>query len=213
MSLPTFLPLDRRIRHYELVLETELTEQPVPPLPEGYCFSFYEPGDRENWLRIEKSAGEFETDEQGHAAWERFFASHEAELPDRMLFVADPSGRKVATASAYFDVTGRDRSGAGWLHWVAVEASAQGKGLSRPLIARALNQLQALGYTQAKVPTQTTSWLACKLYLDFGFRPIPQNAVHSRDGWRIMRRLTDHPALADFPPAEDILVLAQGTNY
>ena len=49
--------------------------------------------------------------------------------------------------------------------------------------------------------------LASKLYLDFGFTPIPENAVHSRDGWRIMRALTDHPALKAFDPAtvEEIL--------
>ncbi len=48
--------------------------------------------------------------------------------------------------------------------------------------------MKALGYTHAKIPTQTTTWLACKIYLDFGFLPIPQNAVNSAGGWRIIKK-------------------------
>ncbi len=55
-----------------------------------------------------------------------------------------------------------------------------------------------LGYTHAKIPTQTNTWLACKIYLDFGFVPVPENAVHSRDGWRMIRTLTKHAALKGF---------------
>ena len=44
--------------------------------------------------------------------------------------------------------------------------------------------------------------LACKIYLDLGFRPIPQNAVHSRDGWRIVKALTNHAALDMFDAAK-----------
>ena len=62
--------------------------------------------------------------------------------------------------------------------------------------------MRKLGYTHAKIPTQTTTWLACKIYLDLGFRPIPQNAVHSRDGWRIVKALTNHAALEMFDAAK-----------
>ncbi len=60
--------------------------------------------------------------------------------------------------------------------------------------------MRALGYTHAKIPTQTTTWLACKVYLDFGFRPLPQNAVNSKEGWRIVKTITNHPALDAFDP-------------
>ena len=65
-----------------------------------------------------------------------------------------------------------------------------------------LKIMKELGYTHAKIPTQTTTWLACRIYLDFGFVPIAQNAVNSRDGWRIIKTLTNHPALAEFDFAE-----------
>ena len=58
--------------------------------------------------------------------------------------------------------------------------------------------MKDLGYIHAKIPTQTTTWLACKIYLDFGFVPVPQNEVNSHDGWRIIKTLTNHSVLEEF---------------
>lgn len=211
--MPITLPVvldnhDSRIRYYELLLKRErLDDLPSYTLPEGYHFAMYRPGDRDSWIAIEKSAKELHSHAQGLEVWARYFGWNESELPGRMVFIENEAGEKVATATAYFDIYGRDQSGVGWLHWVAVRREDQGRGLARPLIAYTLRLIRELGSAKAKIPTQTTTWLACKLYLDFGFRPIPENAVHSRDGWRIMRALTDHPALKDFDPAtaEEIL--------
>mgnify|MGYP002508266182 CR=1 FL=1 len=52
----------------------------------------------------------------------------EDSLCRRMVFVENIAGEKVATATAYEDITGRDRSGSGWLHWVAVRREYQGRG-------------------------------------------------------------------------------------
>ena len=60
-----FDSLDRRIRHYELLLERELDGLPGDSLPEGYRFVFYRPGDRDTWISIESSAKEFDSYEQG----------------------------------------------------------------------------------------------------------------------------------------------------
>ncbi len=197
---------DERIAYYELLLERDLDSLPHIPLPEGYRFVFYQPGDRDAWIDIEKSAKEFTDYEQGLKAWNNYYAGNEKELVDRMVFIENAKGMKVATATAYYDITNRDRSGSGWLHWVAVRREYQGKGLSKPLISYVLGVMQKLGYTHAKIPTQTTTWLACKVYLDFGFMPLPLNAVHSKKGWEIVKALTDHAALASFEPAsmEDI---------
>ena len=210
--LPEFDNHDLRIRYFELLLERDIDDLPERPLPPGYRFVFYRDGDRDAWIDIERSAREFDTYDEGLDAWARYYGGFEDTLFDRMLFVEDAEGRKVATATAYRDVTGRDASGSAWLHWVAVRREHQGRGLSKPLIARTVARMRALGFHHAKIPTQTTTWLACKVYLDLGFRPIPENAVHSRDGWRIVRRLTDHPALAAFDPAGDAEVLAEPTT-
>ena len=191
---------DSRIKYYELLLERDLDNLAQYELPEGYRFAFYQHGDCDAWIAIEKSAKEFENYEQGLAAWNKYYATNEQELGNRMVFIENEKGKKVATATAYYDITGRDQSGAGWLHWVAVQREYQGKRLSKPLIAHVLNIMRALGYTHAKIPTQTTTWLACKVYLDFGFRPLPQNAVNSKEGWRIVKTITNHPALDAFDP-------------
>ena len=63
--------------------------------------------------------------------------------------------------------------------------------------------MKTLGYTHAKIPTQTNTWLAVKVYLDLGFRPIPENAVNSYMGWRIIKTLTKHKALHDFDSMDE----------
>lgn len=206
--LPEFDNHDARIRYYELVLERSLEGLPARELPAGYRFAMYEPGDRDTWIAIEKSAKEFDDEEEGLRAWQNYYAQYEAILPGRMFFVVNSAGEKVATATAFFDVRRPDDGVNGMLHWVAVRRDEQGRGLSKPLILRALERMRELGYRRAVIPTQTTTWLACKVYLDLGFLPIPRNAERNRMGWRIVRTLTNHPTLVSFEPAEeaDILV-------
>ena len=204
-SLEHFGNNDRRIPYYKLRLEQSLDDIKEKDLPLEYHYENYAPGDKADWIAIEKSAKEFTTDEAGDAAWSKYFASHEKELGNRMFFVADSSGRKLATASAYFDIYTGDDGETGWLHWVAVHSDAQGKGLSKPLITHVLAHMKKLGYKRAVIPTQTNTWLACKLYLDLGFVPTKENAQSSRMGWRIIRTLTDHPTLDEFEPVDDLL--------
>ena len=116
-------------------------------------------------------------------------------LQERMFFIENSEGEKIAKATAFYNIHGRDTSGAGWLHWVAVKREYQGKGLSKPLITYVLNVMKDLGYTHAKIPTQTNTWLACKVYLDLGFAPIKKNLEHSYEGWKIVKALTGHPGI------------------
>ena len=212
MGLPVLDNHDPRIRYFELLLKGDLAGIPEQPLPAGYRFAFYQPGDRDVWITIEQSARELNSREQGLEVWQRYYGRREAELPNRMCFVENEAGEKVATATAYEDVFGRDTSGDGWLHWVAVRRQDQGKGLSKPLITHTLAVMRSMGYSRAKIPTQTTTWLACKVYLDLGFRPISENLIHSRDGWRIIKRLTGHPALGELDAAADEEVLYPETG-
>lgn len=191
------------LKYYELVLERhEIGPEDIKQyaLPDGYRFVFYRPGDKSEWIHIEISARELIDEQEGEEIWEQYYGGKEAKLSERMIFVEDMQGRKVATATAFYEP--RDTSGAGWLHWVAVSREAQGRGLARPLISRALIRLTELGYTSIKIPTQTTSWVAAKLYMDFGFRAIPENAVNSHYGYRIMKTLTNHPSLEGIEPLD-----------
>ena len=185
---------DGRICYYQLMLENDLKAIPCYQLPAGYHFVTYTPNDRDAWIAIEQSAKEFETCEQGLEAWNRYYESVQDQLPGRMYFIETDAGEKVATATAFYDIYGRDTTD-GWLHWVAVKREHQGKGLSKPLISHVLHRMKDLGYTHAKIPTQTNTWVACKIYLDFGFLPIPKNLKNSSEGWRMAKALTHHPSL------------------
>ena len=186
---------DSRIRYFPLFMERTLEELPDVPLPEGYSFVFYRPGDRDSWINIEISAREFATFQGGMTSWNLYFGPREAELENRMVFIKGKNGRRAATATALYDIEGRDCDG--WLHWVAVHRDYQGKGLSKPLISHTLRVLRDLGYSNVRLSTQTTSWLACKIYLDMGFAPVVGD---NPEGWRLLRTLTEHPSLSEFQP-------------
>ena len=156
MALPELDNHDSRIQYYELMLRGEITGMEEISLPAGYHYETYRDGDRDAWIEIEKSAKEFDTWEQGLDAWKRYYAEHTDELPARMAFVVNEAGEKVATATAFYDIRGIDQSGDGWLHWVAVRREDQGKGLSKPLISHVIQIMKRLGYSYAKIPTQTT---------------------------------------------------------
>ena len=193
---------DPRLPYYDLILSRDLAGISEYPLPDGYSYTSYAPGGSEDWIGIEMSAREFDSADDGRNAWDRFFGGREALLPDRMFFVADTAGNRIATATAYFDIHTGDDGENGWLHWVAVKREEQGRGLSKPLITHTLVRLAELGYTRAFIHTQTTTWLTCRIYLDLGFLPDPLNADKSRRGWEIVKSLTGHPSLEGFGEAD-----------
>lgn len=197
---------DSRIRYIDLFFERDDLENiPDYPLPVGYRFVFYQPGDRDAWIAIEKSAKEFDSFDEGVKAWADYYGHAEDGLTERMLFIENEQGEKVATATAYYDPSGDLPPELAQLHWVAVRREDQGRKLARPLIAKALQLMKQHGHTRAILHTQTTTWLACKLYMDFGFHP----SKGKEEGWRILRALTDHPALAAYEPASLKEILAE----
>jgi len=195
---------DSRIRYIDLLLErVNLENIPEYELPEGYRFVFYQPGDRDAWIAIEQSAKEMADYEHGVRTWQRYYGNAEDTLHNRMIFIENAQGEKVATATAYYDLNGDLPPQRGQVHWVAVRRDHQGKGLSKPLISQVLKVMKQRGHTEAMLHTQTTTWVAVKLYLNFGFRPIKENAEKNRDGWRIIKALINHPALDAFDAAAE----------
>jgi len=201
---------DSSIRYVELeFIRYNLSNIPSLALPNGYHFTFYKDGDRDHWIEIEKSAKEFISYEQGLKSWNRYYAGKEKTLGERMVFIETDSGEKVATATAYYDIYGKDKTNAGWLHWVAVKREHQGKGLSKPLIAYTLQLMPKLGYDHVKLSSQTNTWLACRIYLDFGFIPDPESVEQNLIGWEILRSLTDHRSLKNFRYATEMEILSK----
>ena len=69
--------------------------------------------------------------------------------------------------------------------------------------------MPGLGYDHVKLSSQTNTWLACKIYLDFGFRPDPESVKENLIGWEILRTLTDHPVLCEFRYASETEILSK----
>ena len=61
-----------------------------------------------------------------------------------------------------------------------------------------------VGHNKIILHTQTNSWLAAKLYLDYGFEILNKDEVM---GWSILRTLVDHDKLKEYNilPKEEIL--------
>ncbi|MCY1029022.1 GNAT family N-acetyltransferase, partial [Mammaliicoccus sciuri] len=73
----------------------------------------------------------------------------------------------------------------GRIHFVAIKPEYQGKKLSKPLLSAALNKLIELGHKEVFLTTQTTSYPAINMYLNYGFEPYdPDNA--DQKGWLMM---------------------------
>ena len=181
---------DDSLCYIDLTFEGTLDTIPHYELPEGFSFVNYKPGDKAAWIDIELSAGEVLSLEHGQECWNRYYGSKEVELPDRMFFIEDKSGNKIATATAFYDIHTGDSPDNGQLHWVAIKKEAQGKGLSKPLITHTLEKMKTLGYGKIKIHTQTNTWLACKIYHELGFMPAEESFNKHRFGWKMAGLLT-----------------------
>ncbi|AUD65446.1 hypothetical protein BK011_06985 [Tenericutes bacterium MZ-XQ] len=189
--------LDRSIRYYEILLNIDVSNILSIPLPTGYHFEFYKDGDQDAWIKIELSAREFLTFDEGIKAWDYYFKRYEHLLPHRMVFLVDSkTNEKIGTASAFFN-NWKDDISDGYLHWVAIKKTYQGKGLAKALILHTLNLSRSLGYKKVKIPTQTTSPVACKIYFDLG--AYPANLKKSYVGYQILKTLFNQIQL-DVPP-------------
>lgn len=201
--------LDERIAYYPLFFERDVTNIPEYPLPEGYSFSFFKPGDAASWIEVEMGAGELSDLQMGQSVWEKYYGPWEHLMPERMIFIVNEKGEKVGTATAFFDVIPEAHPGLGdgsegWLHWVGITKAYQGRGLARPLIGYTMKRLKALGYQKLLLSTQTTSWVACRLYMEMGWRPRLDYSGTPEMGWRVLKRLLpDQKALESIATAPE----------
>lgn len=153
---------------------------PVPELPKGYRFVFYQAGDQEAWCRIETSVLEFKTKDDAASYFEKTFLPEEKELIQRMFFVEDPQGQKVATCTAWWEQVKDEKLPL--VHWVAVMPEAQRKGIARAMMCKVTQLLQE--FSQDKpihLHTQTWSHPAVDLYQQLGYQIIAEQIDGSKN--------------------------------
>lgn len=185
--------IEKRLEYHELLMIYENTVKVKHyPLPEGYHFEFYKPGDEYEWSKIHVLSGENAKITKSLQHFHDFFGHFKDELPKRCFFITTDTGEKVATATISLLKEKEDGYEAA-VDWVAIKKEHQGKHLARPLISRFIELANELGHNKLILHTQTHTWLAAKLYLDFNF--IPYKINENIKGWQILKTITNHPKL------------------
>jgi GNAT superfamily N-acetyltransferase len=162
------------------MVRDDLEGLPRYDLPGGFSMRTFRPGDRETWTGIEAAADRY------NRITPELFSTQFGEDPEilsaRQIFLLNPAGGAIGTATAWFDP---DHGGLpfGRIHWVAILPEWQGRGLAKPLLSRVCGLLRELGHGRAYLLTSTARIPALNLYRLFGFRPEILNA-DDEAAWR-----------------------------
>lgn len=190
--------MEKRLKYYELLMTYQDTSKYLEyNLPEGYHISFYQEGDEYEWSKIHVYSGEFTSIEKGLKHFHDFFDYFKDELSKRCFFIETDNGEKIATATISL-LEEKEGIYEAAVDWVAIKEAYQGKKLAKPLISYLIKLAHELGHNKLILHTQTHTWLAAKLYLDFGFEPYQIN--ESLYGWRILKTITNHEKLKEIEP-------------
>jgi len=197
-------PIDNKIKYYELLMKYDDTSNYKKyPLPDNYHFEYYQEGDELAWVNIHLESGEFTGINQGLEWFHQFYDSFINELNKRCIFIVDDiTNEKIGTATVSL-LKEKEYDYDATIDWFAIKKTYQGKKLAKPLISKFMEIANNLGHKNIALHTQTTSPLAVKIYLDYGFDILNTNEVI---GWSIIKTLTKHEKLAQYNtlPEEEI---------
>jgi ribosomal protein S18 acetylase RimI-like enzyme len=159
--------------------------------PEGFRIRTFVRGDQQHWARVEALAGEFTDEDEALRDFEEEFGAVLDRMEDRCFLLEDGHGDPIGTATAWSgDFAGQER---GRVHWVGIVPAYQGRKLAKPLLSTVMARL-ARDHASAFLTTQTTSYRAVNMYLDFGFVPLLVDQADEA-GWRMMERVLQRTIL------------------
>lgn len=165
----------------------DLLNIPKYEVPEGFRLRFFEPGDEQTWSRVETAVDEFPDEAAALAHFEKEFGPFREEMSRRCLFIENESGEAVGTTTAWHGTLEKEQKIRGRIHWVGVIPEYQGKKLSKPLLSKAM-QVLAEYHQSAYLTSQTTSYQAINLYLNFGFVPYLTNETDI-EAWTLLEEV------------------------
>ncbi len=178
------------------MLRDNVADFPLYELPAGYRFRMYRHGDDVTWTTLQAAAEPFFT--VTPELFVREYGEHLDVLPDRMFFVETEAGEPVASISAWWQHQRHNPMEPGRIHWVAVHPKYQRRGITKPMMTRAMQRIAA-SHPTAMLGTSSGRIWAIKVYLDFGFYP---NLVEMEakplvaEAWHIVQEHLNHPVLA-----------------
>ena len=186
--------IEKTLHYFPLVMTYDNTSEfKKYDLPKGFRYQFYKPGDENDWISIHLDSGEFTDEEEASCHFHEYYDDFIDELSKRCVFIVDSNtDEKVGTASiSLFDDKEHGYDAA--VDWVAIKKSYQVRGLAKPLMSKFMEIAVNNGHDKIILHTQTHTWLAAKLYLDYGFEPLLEENI---DGWKLLNTIIDHPKLS-----------------
>lgn len=151
-----------------MMIRPTLEAIPAHTFPSGYHIAWYRPGDEQHWLTIKARADAYHEADAGYF-WETYGAERD-QLPLRQAYLYGPEDGPIGTLTAWFeDLDGRRY---GKINWMLLLPEAQGRGLSKPLLAIVCVRLAELRHQNALLYTLTARVPAINLYQQFGFVPL-----------------------------------------
>ena len=178
------------------MLRDDVVDFPHYELPAGYRFRMYREGDDVTWTNLHVAAEPYI--EVTPQLFIGEFGANRDVLPDRMFFVETSEGIPVASISAWWEGDRYDPRERGRIHWVVVHPQHQRRGITKPMMTRAMQRL-ARSHHSAMLGTSSERTWALKVYLDFGFHPDPVEMEDKPDvaaAWRQVQERLNHPLLA-----------------
>lgn len=172
---------------------TNLLQIPNFELPEGYSIRFFENGEEHIWAKVETAVDEFTTESAALEHFEKEFGQFRDEMKKRCLFLETNDGKVIGTTTAWYGKLEDEANVSGRIHWVGVIPEYQGKKLSKPLLTKAMHVL-AEYHDSAYLTSQTTSYQAVNMYLNFGFEPYITNDTDI-EAWTLLEEVLNRKIL------------------
>ncbi len=171
----------------------DLKHIPEHQLPEGFKIRFFEKGEEQVWARVETAVDEFTDETAALAHFEKEFGQFRDEMTERCLFLETNEGEVIGTTTAWYGKLEGEENVTGRIHWVGVIPEYQGKKLSKPLLAEAMRVLAEF-HDSAYLTSQTTSYQAVNMYLNFGFEPYVTNETDI-EAWTLLEEVLNRKIL------------------
>lgn len=178
--------MDRSVENIHLIMTKDGLDFIEKKLPEGYEFVMYEPGMMQQWVDIQLSSEHILERDEGERYFQDVFLKNEELLKKVMVFIKDSKGNLVGTGAIWEGKHFPNEKNREYrLHWIAVDPSHGGKGLAKALVSKLLSVFKSEKMGEGLyLSTQTCSYVAIKIYLDFGF--LPYKLSENKNGWDIV---------------------------
>ena len=163
------------------------------PIPEKFCIRNYRKGEENLWAEIETAAGEFKSEKEALERFKNEFGLYRDDMGKRCFFVINKESNKaIGTTTAWYNNNFNGQH-YGRIHWVGIHPDFQGRKLAKPMLATAMMCL-AKYHDKAYLTSQTTSYKAINMYLDFGFVPEIMSDECEK-AWKIIEDVLDRKIL------------------